>query len=190
MSDQGFVEHLVPNPGVAGTSFASFTTAKTVIPPVDLITLPANYFRIGKALRVRVRGALSNIVTTPGTITFQVMIGAVVAWTSGAIQMNATAHTALPFTLDLDLICRAIGSGTSANTIGVGTLSGVMFTKTAGQTDGANTETTIQVPVTAPAVGTGFDSTVANIMDFFVGFSISNAGNAIKIEMYSVESLN
>ena len=190
MTRQTFEEHLVQDPGVAGTSFGTYTTAKTVIPATSLITLPANYFDVGKVVRVRVRGGLSTLVTTPGTITFQVMIASVVAWTSGAIQMNATAHTDLPWTLDVDLICRAIGSGTSANLMGMGTLNGIMFTLTAAQVDGVNTSATMQVPATTPAVGTGFDSTIANILDFFVGFSISSASNAVTVDMYMVEALN
>jgi hypothetical protein len=74
--------------------------------------------------------------------------------------------------------------------MGLGVLSGVMFTKTAGQTDGANTETVMVVPVTAPALGTAFDSTVSQILDFWVGFSISNSGNGVRIDQYDVEALN
>jgi hypothetical protein len=46
------------------------------------------------------------------------------------------------------------------------------------------------VPVTAPALGTAFDSTISQILDFWVGFSISNAGNGIRIDQYDVEILN
>ena len=178
------------NQHAAGTSFGTFTTAKTVINPQALHTIPAGWFVPGKKLRITVRGGLSNIVTTPGTITFQVMIGSVIAFTTGAIQLNATAHTNLPFKLVIDLVCRAVGNSTNANLMGMAEVIGVMFTNTAGQTDGANTNTAKNVPATAPAVGTGFDSTIANILDFFAGFSISDAGNAVKIEDYLVEALN
>lgn len=141
-------------------------------------------------MRTTVRGALSNIVTTPGTVTFQIMMGSIVVWTSGAIQLNATAHTLLPFTLQVDWTVRAIGSSTSANVLGMGTLQGIHFTLTAGQTDAVNTAGQFAVPATAPAVGTGFDSTIANIMDFWVGFSINNAGNGVQIQEYIVEALN
>mgnify|MGYP003350510310 CR=1 FL=1 len=40
-----------------------------------------------------------------------------------------------------------------------------LFTRTAGTTDDANTDTTLMVPATAPAVGTGFDSTIDNVLD-------------------------
>ena len=190
MSEQGFVEQLVANPGVAGTSFGTFTTAKTVIPATSLITLPANYFKIGKALEIDVWGGVGTLVTTPGTITFQVMIGAAIAWTSGAIQLNATAHTDLPFHLAIKLVCRTIGSGTSATLMGMGEIGGVMFTRTAGQVDGVNSATILEVPATTPAVGAGFDSTIANILDFFAGFSISNAANTVTVDMYTVKSIN
>jgi hypothetical protein len=48
----------------------------------------------------------------------------------------------------------------------------------------------LQCPATAPAVGTGFDSTVANLLDFWAGFSISNAGNGVQIHQYVVSSDN
>lgn len=174
----------------AGTLFNTYTTAKSVINPQALVSLPAGYWQIGKTMRIRVLGGISNIVTTPGTITLQVMLGSVVAFTTGAIQLNATAHTTLPFWLEVLLTCRASGSGTSANLMGIGTIHGMMPTVTAAQVDGANTMATLMTPATAPAVGTGFDSTIANVLDFWAGFSISNAGNGIQVQQYIVESLN
>lgn len=189
MSLQTFQETLVAS-SIAGTSFGSFTTAKTVIPPICLFQMPPNYLYVGKKLRITARGGVGTLVTTPGTIVFQVMVGAVIAYTTGNIQLNATAHTNIPFTLVIDLTCRAIGNGTNANFMGMGTLNGIMFTLTAAQVDGVNSSATMQVPATAPAVGTSFDSTTAQILDFFVGFSINNAANTVKIEDYYVEALN
>jgi hypothetical protein len=47
----------------------------------------------------------------------------------------------------------------------------------------------VLLPDTAPAVGTGFDSTVANIADLFAQFGTSNA-NSILCHQYTLESLN
>lgn len=141
-------------------------------------------------VRVSAIGAISNIVTTPGTITFQSMLGANIAWSSGAIQLNATAHTTLPFWLEVMLTCQVEGNGTTAKLMGQGRLNGIMFTVTAAQTDAPNTPGGFMVPATAPAQGAGFDSTIANAMDFFAGFSISAAGNGIQIAQYAVQSLN
>jgi hypothetical protein len=183
-------EELVSVQVAAGTSFGTYTTAKTVINPQALYVLPAGFWTIGKKLRITIHGGIGTLVTTPGTITFQVMIGSVIAFTTGAIQLNATAHTNLPFRLDITLTCRAVGNSTNANLMGQGIIFGKMVTVTAAQTDGANTNSVILVPATAAGVGTGFDSTIANILDLFVGFSISDAANTIKIEQYEVEALN
>jgi hypothetical protein len=192
MPTQGWNQTLVTQ-RTAGTLFNTYTTAKTVINQQDLYGFYANYFQLGSKLRITANMGISNIVTTPGTITFQVMLGSVVAWTSGAIQLNATAHTLLPAKLVVDLTCQltntAVG-GAVAKLMGQGTLTGVMFTKTAAQVDGVNSETVINVPVTAPALGTAFDSTVSQILDFWVGFSISNSGNGVQMAQYDVEALN
>lgn len=189
MSGYPFFQQCLVSEKAAGTLLNTYTTAKSVINATELYTLPAGILQAGSKLRVKVRGGISNIVTTPGTITFQVMMGTIVAYTSGAVQLNATAHTTLPFSLDIDLSVRTIGSGTGAAIMGMGALSGRMFTDTAAQVDSVNTEGAFQVPATAPANGTGFDSTIANILDFWAGFSISNAGNGIQIQQYSVEQL-
>lgn len=174
-----------------GTLFNTYTTAKTVLNPQALYTFPAGFFQYaGQRLTVHVEGGISNIVTTPGTITLQVMLGSVVVFTTGAVQLNATAHTTLPFVLDVSMTLQTVGNSTNAKFAGMGTLSGIMFTLTAAQVDAVNTSGLFQVPVTAPAQGTGFDSTSAQILDFWAGFSISNAGNGIQLENYVVSSDN
>lgn len=189
MSRQTYQEVLAVQ-RAAGTLFTTYTTAKSVINSDALVTIPANYLEVGRRLRVKVRGALSNIATTPGLCNFQVKIGSVAAFDTGNIQLNATAHTTLPFWLEIELTVRSIGSGTSATLIGLAMVCGRMFTLTAGQTDDAQGMQTLLAPATAPAVGTGFDSTVAAILDFWAGFTISNVGNGVQIHEYSVESLN
>lgn len=189
MSMQSFQETLI-NQGVPGTLFNTFTTAISVIPATSLLQLPPNYLTIGKQLRVTVLGGLSNIVTTPGTVTYQIMVGGIAVWSSGAIQLNATAHTLLPFKLIVDLVVRAVGVTAAAQILGMGVLTGKHFTLTAAQVDAVNVPGAFMVPATAPAVGTGFDSTIANILDFFMGFSISDAGNGVQVAQYVVEALN
>jgi hypothetical protein len=190
MAKQGWSQ-IIASQQAAGTLLNTYTTAKSVINPQAVVILPAGYFDApGTAIEIEAWGGISNIVTTPGTITFQVMLGSVVAFTSGAVQLNATAHTTLPFRFRALLTTRTVGASTSATLMGQGEVAGEMFTATAGQTDGANSQTILQVPATAPAVGTGFDSTVAQTLDFWAGFSINNAGNGIQIQQYKVTSLN
>jgi hypothetical protein len=189
MPSQSWYQNVVSQ-AFAGRSLATFTTAKSVINACDLYGLPANYFKQGTKIRVRVAMAISNIVTTPGTIVFQVMLGSIVVWSTGNIQLNATAHTTLPALLDLELTCQVQNTtvgGAVAQLMGVGRLTGVMFTKTAAQVDGVNSETVITVPVTAPSLGTAFDSTISQIVDFWAGFSISNAANLIQLATYDLD---
>ncbi len=174
----------------AGSSLGAFTTAKTVINPQALLVLRAGFFIPGKRLRISVQGGLGTLVTTPGTVVFQVMLGANIAFTTGTMQLNATAHTNIPFDLRIDLTCRAEGSGTNANLMGQAVAIGTMFTVTAAQIDGVNSQTVMMAPKTAAAVGAGFDSTIDNILDFFAGFSINDNANTVKIEQYTVEALN
>jgi hypothetical protein len=186
----GQYSNILTTQTAVGTAFGTFTAAKSVINATNLLQLPPNYLYVGKKIRVTARGALTTLVTTPGTVTFQIMMGNIVVWTSGAIQMNATAHTSLPFNLNVDLRCDSIGSGTTAKFLGMGVLQGIMFTLTAAQVDGVNSSAVMAVPATAPAVGTGFDSTIANLLDFWTGFSISSASNVVQLFDYTVEELN
>jgi hypothetical protein len=192
MPKQAWAQGLAAQRG-QGTLFNSFTTAKSVINQEALYPIGANSLALGDSFHVSVKGGISNIVTTPGTITFQIMFGSIVVWSSGAIQLNATAHTTLPFSLEVDLVVQLLNTtvgGAIAKMMGIGVLTGVMFTKTAGQTDGANSESVITVPVTAPALGAAFDSTIGQTMDFWAGFSISNAGNGIQVATYRVDGNN
>src|SRR6478735_7068343 len=83
----------------AGTLFNTYTTAKSVLNATELQTLPANYLNVGSKLYFEVYGAISNVVTAAPSFTFQIMMGTVVAWSSGALTTNTTANTLLPFKL-------------------------------------------------------------------------------------------
>lgn len=196
MSKQGWEETLatLKTPSPLQTNF---TTAKSVFGAAGTdaavaakYTLPTNFWENGKAVSVRLTGAISNIVTTPGTITFQFMLGGVIAWTSGAVQMSTTAHTTLPFWLDLELTCQAEGGSTQAKLIGQGIITSQTVANTAVADSVANTLPTLLLPNTNPALGTGFDSTATQQVDIFAGFSIANSGNGIRIDQYRLRSLN
>jgi hypothetical protein len=183
MSRQTWQETLVVAE-VDGTALTNSTTPTSIIPAAARYTLPANYLDVGRSLRVTLKGRVSNLVTTPGTLTLEVRLGSVIAFTSGAIQLSATAHTNVSLHTDIVLTCRAIGGGTTANLMGTGELT----TEGIGTT--ANQAPTALLPVSAPAVGTGFDSTAAQILDVFATFSIASASNSIQIHQYILESMN
>lgn len=184
MSLQTWQETLI-SAQVDGTAHNNSTTATSIIPAAARFTLPANFFSIGKVLRVTAIGRISNIVTTPGNITLDVRLGAVVAFNGGAVAMNTTAKTNVPWRLEALLTCRAIGGGTSANLMGIGTLTSESVVGAA-----AGTALTASLPASAPAVGTGFDSTTSQAVDLFATFSVANAANSIQVHEYVLEALN
>lgn len=191
MSESTWVETLI-NSQVDGPALASSSAATSLLPGAAKLVLPSNYFtKIGKKLRIKGFGRISNIVTTPGTFTLDVRLNAtpIVVFNGGAMQMSSTAHTNVPFEFEINLTARAIGSGTTATLIGLAKVTSQALSLTA-VADPTTTMDTLLAPATAPAVGTGFDSTAANLLDLFGTFSISNAANAFTLHDFSVESLN
>lgn len=185
MSRQAYPELLIWNAS-SGTAFNTFTTAKTVLPPQCVYPFLATWWHKDRIVRITATGNLSNIVTTPGTITFQMMLGATIVMNSGAFQMSSTAHTNVPFKAECLVRCDV--EGATAQLVGGWTVSSQALSLTA-VADSTTTIATLAGP-SPMALGTAFDATVAQNLDMFVGFSISGAGNQIQVFNYIVESLN
>jgi hypothetical protein len=171
-----FVQQLTSQKS-AGTLFNTYTTAKSVIKPENVWPFNANILTVGSKIQVKARGGISNVVTATPTFTFQIMMGAVAVYSTGAITTNATANTLLPFEFDATLRMDSEGSGTAAKFFGIARVQCDAF---------AAGSVSRLWPTTSPAVGNGYDSTIANNLDFFVGISASNAGNGIQIYDYEV----
>lgn len=186
MSMQTWQETIV-NSNVDGPTLTA-AAAATCIPAASKITLPNNFFYVGRMLRITASGRISSVITTPGTARFDVRIGAVVAFDSLAILLDSVAaHTNVGWTLNILLTCRAVGSGTSSNLMGQGTwtcedILGVPATAPKGVLSA------ILPWNSAPAVGTGFDNTAANTLDLF--FTQTAATGSMTVHQYMVESLN
>ena len=188
MSLQTWEEALV-TAQVAGSSVSNTTTATTLLPSHANYTFPSYYFSIGKTLRITSIGQVSNVVTTPGTITLDFRLGAVVVFNGGAVQMSTTAHTTLPYWWDCVLTCRAIGASTSANFMGQSRLGGQMMSATA-VADSTTTHGWLLAPNAAPVVGSGFDSTATQKIDHFVTFSVTTSPTNITLQQFILEALN
>lgn len=175
----------------AGTNLNTFTTAASAIPSQAVHTLAPDDWSLGKSLLIKAAGRVSNVVTTQPTFTFQVMFGATIAFTTGAILTSTTVHTTVPWTLEVQLTCRSLGSGTSATLMGQGTTTSRAWID-AGATADITTlgHTTLLVPETTPAVGTGWSSNASQAVDFFIACSASAAGNAIQVEQYWLMQMN
>jgi len=159
----------------------------TILPGAALYTLYAGFFELGRTLRLTASGRISCAVTTPGTARFSVMFGSVVVFDSLAVPLNVVAKTNVGWTLEVLMTCRAIGTGTSANLMGQG-----KFTSEAVVGSPVPSVGGVGVSVlpynSAPAVGTGFDSTNAQQID--LQFTQTAATGSITLHQYLLEALN
>lgn len=177
MSLQSWEEVLV-TAIIDGNALTGTVTPTSIIPSASKLTLPANFFYTGRQIRLRASGRVSTVVTTPGTLTLDIRFGAVIVANSGAIPLTITAQTNDTWSLEWLLTCRTVGATTAATLMHTG-----VWLSSAGNPIVA------LLPATAPAVGTGFDSTAAQSVDLFATWSIANA-NSILLHQFHFEATN
>lgn len=177
---------------ISGTTLTSSTTPTSLLPAAARYTLPPNTLQIGKVFHIKLAGRIGNLVTTPGTLTLDVRMGPtsnIIVHDGGAMQMSTTAHGSVPFMAEFMMTCRAIGAGTTANFLSQGSIACQALSLTA-VADSTTSVNTLMMPNTNPAVGTGFDSTVAMVVDVFGTFSINSASNLVTVHQYTFTAMN
>ena len=136
-------------------------------------------------LKVKLQGRISCAVTTPGTARFDLRTGpsgTIVAYDTGAMKLNIVVKANVPWELEINLTCRAVGAVTASNLMGIGRFTSEAVIASPLSTDGGNG--TLMVPTTAPAVGTGFDNTAANVIDMF--FTQTVATGSMTVHNYEI----
>ena len=158
------------------------TTQVSLLPTSALFTLPGGSLSIGSKLFIEASGIMNTVVTTPGTTTFAVKFGSTAVFTSQAIALNVTAQTNASWVVRLQMTCRSVGSGTTATFITVGEFisRAGLGSPAVGTTAGVGA---ILMPDTAPVVGTGFDSTINNLIDFQVTNSVAGSITLYEYEL-------
>ena len=140
-------------------------------------------------LKVVLHGRISCVATTPGTARFDVRLGpsgTIVAFDTGALNLNTTAKTTVPWLLEIWLTCRSVGSGTGTTLFGISQFTSEATVGSAAA--GAGGTGGILAPVGTPAVGAGFDNTAANALDVF--FTQTVATGSLTVHGYRVDALN
>jgi hypothetical protein len=169
-----FLQNLVASR--ASTAVAdTFTAAQSILNPTDVINIPGNYLFPGAQFKMRLFGALKNVVTAVPTFTFSVKLGSIHVWSSQAISAVATANSLSTFEMDIDLRLDTEGNGTLAKFIGKGRIQCAVFGTAP-----------ILMPA-VPAVGNGFDSTSAGNLDVQLAISASNAANGVRVDNYTLD---
>jgi hypothetical protein len=180
-----------------GAAITASTTETRLQAATAHCTLAPNYFdQLGKTIEIVMRGRITTVVTTPGTLTLRVKLGSTVTtgtgaiaggvsvWDSGAIALNVVAKTNVTWGLNLLLTSFVLGDGALAKLMGVGQIcSEALVGATAGQ------PLDFWLPASAPVVGTGFDSTASQSLNISSQWSISNA-DSIQSHLYTVRALN
>lgn len=185
---KGFLERWM-DASAQGSAIASSTSKLSLLGGItgEIKNLPSGYFeRIGKSLRIRAAGRISTVVTTPGTLQLGLSLSTIDVWLSGLMTLNVVAKTNVPWVLDVEIVCRTIGNSTTGKLIGIGTFVSEAVLASVAPTAGG--ELTHVLPYnTAPAVGNGFDTTIANPIDFSAQWSVSNAANSISLETFGLD---
>lgn len=169
--------------GAALTAAAAASCLPTYVPT----TLPAGIMQIGRLYRLTASGRISCAVTTPGTARWDLRLGGVVAFDTLAMPLNIVAKTNVPWILQVMLMCRAVGSGTSANLLGQGTWLSEASINTAAAATGPGPGGQIVPYNTAPVVGTGFNSQSALTLDFF--FTQTVATGSMTLHQFCLEQM-
>jgi len=168
--------------GPALTAAAAASCVPTYFPT----TLPAGYWQIGRMWRVILTGRISVVISTPGTLRWDVRLGGVVAADTLAVLGNIVAKANVGFFLEGILTCRAVGSGTSANLMNQWQLITEAIINTALPTTGPGGGYALPWN-TAPVVGTGFNSQSALTLDIF--FTQTASTGSMTVHQALIEQL-
>lgn len=196
MSSQSFGQALA-HITTPGTNYTTFTTGKSMLnsatstgASAGVVALPSGFWQIGTVLTVEF---LAGVTWASGnTMTFSVMLGATAIATSSIMKVTTTGGTTEPLYGYVILTCRSVGNGSLATVSHGGCLIGRMVVP-AGATAGANYSAgsgAASWSEAAPAVGTGFDSSIPNNLDFNCAMGTSSASNGFQMQQYAVFSRN
>ena len=175
MSD-GFRERLL-SIGEDGTALHTSTSETSLLPAARKFTLPSYFFdRIGKSLIIEAAGRISTKASAVGTLQLFVKLGSVAVFSSGTFTPVASLTNA-SWRFRAELVSRSIGASTNA------TLLGIAAFQSAAAPDG----TSLVLPATAPAAGTGFDSTASQTLDFTAQWQTSDASNSILLHQFALD---
>ena len=162
--------------GLGGGSVFSSTSASAAVTNVtaataftiNQYTFPVNSLQAGDAIRVR--GACP-ITWNTGTLTLQILIGATVVGTTGAVT-NATGDA---FTFDAEINVRTAGA--TGTIVASGTyVDGVPGTATAREF--------------TPLASTAIDTTATQLISVVATWGTANAGNSVVLAQLDVQKFN
>ncbi len=168
-----------------GPALTNSVTATSIMPVSALATIPAGALQLGSLLKMKLRGRISTLTASPGTLTLDMRLSGIVISAFGAMALNVTAQTNATFEAELEAVIRSLGTGATATALATGRFTSRAVIGSAAL--GSGGAGVLMLPDTAPAVGTGFASTVAMTVDCFATWSVASASNSIQVHQALVE---
>jgi len=167
-----------------GAALASSTTQTSLLHATGKYTMAAGYAEfVGRRFKTRLHGRISTLNPTPGTFTLSFRMGAVDAFSSGAMTLNTgAAKTNVTFWAEFEGTLRV--SGSVAQIFGQWKVESEAFA-IASATAGVTGVTF--GPSSAPALGNAFDATAAETIDVTGQWNTSSASNSITIHQSIIE---
>jgi hypothetical protein len=168
----------------------SNSTAETLLVPSYAI--PAGFWYPGRIMRTRLQGVISNVVTTPGTLTLRAYLngiaGSKLSGTDNALALSVTAHTNATFDVEWLTTCRANGPlATSGSLITVGKANLGLARVTSSPAFPGESDF---LPSTGLAAVTGLNLLAASSLDFSAQFSVATSPTNLTINQMTMESLS
>lgn len=164
---------------VADATQIAASTSEAILCPDYTFAANDRLLYQGAMFNVRCWFDVSNVVTTPGTLTLRLRWGGVagtVLASTGAITLSSTARANYSGSIDLDLVVRSIGSAGSMFAMGRAFLNDVPV---AADSAPQGIYTMGSAGANAPAVVTSLDTTSAKALSVTAQFSVSSAGTQL-----------
>lgn len=183
MSWENIITGITDGPTLTAAARAS------CIPTAERIVLPNKFFYPGRRIKFSMSGRISCVVTTPGTARLDICMGSAgttIVFDTGALNLNVVAKTNVPWQFEAELICRAVGAGTSTTFFPKAWFASEAVVGAPLPSAGGNGF--LNVPVGTPAVGAGMDNTAASALDVF--FTQTVATGSFTVHNYSVDVTN
>lgn len=185
MGAQGWQECL--DSTVADGTQVSNTVTETIVCPD--FSIPAFYMLPQRTIRITAFGLVSNVVTTPGTLTFTIRWGGVagvILSQSPAIALDTTARTNYPWWMQVHIVCRTSGSS------GTFMSGGYVLTPDTLSTTSTNLLPQLMTSAGGPAANAAVtvDTTIAKLLSVTAKFSVSTNPTNLTCQQRIIEVLN
>ena len=167
-----------------GATLASSVAQTSLLHSTGKFTMAAGYAEFaGRRFKARLMGRISTLNPTPGTFTLAFRMGALDAFSSGAMTLNTgAAKVNVAFWAELEATLRVTGS--LAQLFGQWKVESEAFAIASAV---AGVTGVTFGPSSAPALGTAFDATAAETIDVTGQWNTNSASNSITIHQSIIE---